>query len=238
MTKISIIGSGTVGTIIGSGFSEVGYSVTFYDIDQKKLDLLRSKGYSVTNDLKYIVLNTDVSFICVPTPLSEERSPRGYRKMNLSYIENVTKNISSLLKEKGNYHTLAIKSTVLPNTAEKLVIPILKNTIEQTDKKVGVCVNPEFLTEITGTWTKNEQFIKNFFNEDRYVIGEQYQNSESGDILEELYKEVNKYSGNKAPIERVSLSEAAWIKLMANAALACKISYFNDLFEAAKKFGI
>jgi UDPglucose 6-dehydrogenase len=156
--------------------------------------------------------------------------------MDISYIENVTNEIAKVLKEKDDYHTIVIKSTVLPTTAEKNVIPILKK--ENLDKKVDVCVNPEFLTEIAETWDSEKKFVKGFFNEDRYVIGEQIPNSRGGNLLEELYKQVNAYSGNNVPIERVNWREASWIKLVANARLADAISYFNDLFEPALRLGI
>jgi nucleotide sugar dehydrogenase len=234
--SISIIGSGVVGTIVGEGFSKIGYSVIFYDVDKKRIDFLSKKGYKTTLSLRYALTDSDISFISVPTPLSNLKSPHGYRKMDLSYIENVTKEIAKVLKEKDDYHTITIKSTVLPTTAEKVVIPILKR--EELDKKVDVCVNPEFLTEIAETWDSEKKFVKGFFNEDRHVIGEQTPNSRGGNLLEELYTQVNAYSGNNVPIERVSLKEASWTKLVANAALACKISYFNNLFEPAQKLGI
>lgn len=235
--KISIIGSGVVGTAVGRGFSELGYEVIFYDIDEKKIEKFRELGYFATTDLNIAILNSNVSFICVPTPLSEERTLHGYRKMNLKYVEEATKNIADVLKEKnGEYHTIAVKSTVLPDTAEKVIIPALEE--RKIKNRVGVCVNPEFLTEISETWTTENKFKKSFFNEDRYVIGEEEKNSRSGEILEKLYKKVNEHSGNNAPIERVSLREAAWIKLVANTCLATKISFFNDLFEHALKLGI
>jgi len=233
---ISILGSGVVGSTIGRGLIEVGYPVIFYDIDENRVDFLRSKGYKATSNLKEAILSSDISFICVPTPLSEDRSPHGYRKMDLSYIERISQQAAGILKDKQDYHTLAIKSTVLPTTAEKIVIPILSKA--GLEAKVEVCVNPEFLTEIASTWTDEKSFTKGFFNEDRYVIGERLPKSRGGDMLEELYINVNLYSGNKIPIERVSLREAAWIKLVANAALATKISYFNSLFEPAKSLGI
>ena len=234
--SISIIGSGVVGTIVGEGFSKVGYNVIFFDINKERIDFLRKKGYKATTSLEDALADSEISFISVPTPLSNFRSPHGYRKMDLSYVKNATEEIVKVLKEKNDYHTIAIKSTVLPTTAEEIVIPALKK--EELDKKVDVCVNPEFLTEIAETWDSEKKFAKGFFNEDRYVIGEQIQNSRGGNLLEELYTQVNSYSGNNIPIEKVSLREAAWIKLEANAALACKISFFNDLFEPALKLGI
>ena len=65
MEKISIIGSGWVGTIIGKGFSELGYEVIFYDIEDKNLP-------KFTKDINYAVADSSISFICVPTPTEEK----------------------------------------------------------------------------------------------------------------------------------------------------------------------
>jgi len=235
MEKISIIGSGVVGTIMGEGFSKVGFPVVFHDIDERKVNALIEKGYRATLNLEEAVLNSDISFICVPTPLSEKRSPHGYRKMDLSFVEKAVREVAKALTKKRELHVIVIKSTVLPTTVEEVVIPILN---EYKITNAEVCVNPEFLTEIARTWTNDEQFIKGFFNEDRYVIGEAHPNSKGGDILENIYKKVNEYSKKNTPIERVSWREAAWIKLVANCALASRISYFNNLFEAALKLNI
>ena len=140
-----------------------------------------------------------------------------------------------VLSKKENSHLVVIKITILPTTVEEVVNPILN---EKGVENVEICVNPEFLTEISRSWTNDEDFVRGFFNEDRYVIGEKHPNSNGGNILEKIYKKVNEYFGKDVPIERVSWREAAWIKLVSNCALACKISYFNNLFEAALMLGI
>ena len=235
MEKISIIGSGVVGTAIGEGFSKVGFPVIFHDIDEKKIDALKKNGYNATLNLEEAILNSDISFICVPTPLSENKSPNGYRKMDLRLLENVVRGMAEVLAKNKDFHLIVIKSTILPTTVEEIVLPILS---ERGIESVEVCVNPEFLTEIARSWTDSGEFVRGFFNEDRYVIGEKHPNSIGGNILENIYKKVNEYSGKNVPIERVSWREAAWIKLVSNCALACKISYFNNLFEAALMLGI
>jgi UDPglucose 6-dehydrogenase len=92
-------------------------------------------------------------------------------------------------------------------------------------------MNPEFLTEISGSWSEAEEGTKkDFFTEDRIVIGEY--NKKSGDILEELYKPLGK------PIFRTDLKTAETIKYASNCMLATKISYWNKIFLICKELGI
>ena len=92
-------------------------------------------------------------------------------------------------------------------------------------------MNPEFLTEISGSWSKAEEGTKkDFFTEDRIVIGEY--DKRSGDILEELYKPLGK------PIFRTDLKTAELIKYASNCMLATKISYWNEIYLICKELGI
>ena len=219
-TKISIIGSGWVGTIIGKGFMGLSDEVIFHDILDKNLP-------NFTKDVNYAVENTDISFICVPTPTNHDG-------IDLSYIKEATKSIGIALanKDKGGYHVVVVKSTVVPKTTEEVVIPILEKYSRKRvrDGEIGVCMNPEFLTEISGSWSKDKGYKKDFFTEDRIVIGEF--DKKSGDILEELYKPLNK------PIFRADLRTAEMIKYVSNCMLAMKISYWNEIFLICKELGI
>jgi len=91
-------------------------------------------------------------------------------------------------------------------------------------------MNPEFLTEIASTWSEEESAKRDFFSEDRIVIGEY--DKRSGDILEEIYKPLNK------PIFRTDLKTAEMIKYASNCMLATKISYWNELFLVCRELGI
>ena len=219
-TKISIIGSGWVGTTIGKGFMRLGNEVTFHDILDKDLP-------NFTKDVNYAVENSDISFICVPTPTNHDG-------IDLSCIKEATKSIGIALatKDKGGYHVVVVKSTVVPKTTEEVVIPILEKYSRKRvrDGEIGVCMNPEFLTEISGSWSKDKGDKKDFFTEDRIVIGEF--DKKSGDILEELYKTLNK------PIFRTDLRTAEMIKYASNCMLATKISYWNEIFLICRELGI
>ncbi len=217
--KISIIGSGWVGTAIGKGFTEMGYEVIFYDVVDKNLP-------NFTMDINYAMENSTVSFICVPTPTGENGG------IDLSYIKEASKNIGVALANKDGYHLLVVKSTVVPGTTEEVVIPILEEYSGKSaiEGEIGVCMNPEFLTEISESWSKDKGYKKDFFTEDRIVIGEY--DKKSGDALEELYKPLNK------PIFRTDLKTAELIKYASNGMLATKISYWNEIFLICKELGI
>jgi len=219
--KISIIGSGVVGKTMGFGFERLEHEVIFYDIDANVVKEL-SREHKATKDLT-AVKDTDISFICVPTPYI---SGLGF---DSSYIVSAIEGIAEALKSKDEYHVVVIKSTVIPTTTERVVIPIL-GKYKKVGKDIGICMNPEFLTEIADTWTNDEGYKKDFFTEDRIVIGEY--DKKSGDILESLYNPLNK------PIFRTDLKTAELIKYSSNCMLATKISYWNEIFLICEKLGI
>ena len=217
MERISIIGSGWVGTIIGKGLIELGNEVIFYDVVDKKLP-------NFTKDINYVVMNSSVSFICVPTPTVGE-------EIDLSCVKDVMESIGRALSEKRDYHVVVVKSTVVPKTTEEVVIPILeKYSGKKAGEDFGVCMNPEFLTEISGSWSKDKSTKKDFFSEDRIVIGEY--DKRSGDVLERIYKPLN------STIFRTDLKTAEMIKYVSNCMLAAKISYWNEIFLICEKLSI
>ncbi|MBK5190835.1 MAG: UDP-glucose/GDP-mannose dehydrogenase family protein [Methanosarcinales archaeon] len=216
--KISVIGSGWVGTAIGKGLAGMGYEVIFYDVVSKNLP-------NFTTDINSAIENSDVSFICVPTPTASDG-------IDLSYVKEASKNIGKALANKDGYHLVVVKSTVVPRTTEEVVIPILEEYSGKSAREgeIGVCTNPEFLTEISESWSKDKGYKKDFFTEDRIVIGEY--DKKSGDVFEELYKPLNK------PIFRTDLKTAELIKYASNCILATKISYWNEIFLICNELGV
>jgi len=218
MDKISVIGSGFVGEILGRGLMKLGNEVIFYDIEDKNLP-------NFTKDISYAVENSDISFICVPTPTNDKG------EIDLSYVKEASKNIGKALASLQKYHLVVVKSTVVPKTTENVVIPILeKYSSKKVSEGLGACMNPEFLTEIAGTWTEAKGFNRDFFTEDRIVIGEY--DKRSGDVLERIYKPLN------STIFRTDLKTAEMIKYVSNCMLAAKISYWNEIFLICEKLGI
>jgi UDPglucose 6-dehydrogenase len=216
MVKISIIGSGFVGKMIGRGFLDIGYDITYFDVVDKQLP-------NFTQDIFSAVQNTEISFVCVPTPTRDNG-------LDLSYLTDAVKNIGKALAQRRNYHTVVIKSTVVPMTTANIVLPLLEQYSLLKAGEFGLCMNPEFLTEIAGTWMDDEKYHRKFLDEDRIVIGEY--DKKSGDVLEQIYQPLKK------PIYRVSLQTAEMIKYASNCMLATKISYWNEIFLICSELGI
>ncbi|MEE9323211.1 MAG: UDP-glucose/GDP-mannose dehydrogenase family protein [Candidatus Aenigmarchaeota archaeon] len=235
--KISIIGTGYVGLSTGVGFAVKGNEVVCVDIDREKVEqvnkgnspiyepllddylkkVLKEGKFRATTDLKNAVENSEVSFISVGTPSKEDGS------IDLRFIEEVSRQIGEVLKGKKEYHVVVVKSTVVPETTEKVVIPNLeKSSGKKAGEDFGVCMNPEFL--------KEGKAMEDFLKPDRVVIGET--DRRSGDVIEKLY-------GNfKAPALRTNLKTAEMIKYASNALLATKISFTNEVGNICKKLGI
>lgn len=224
MVRISILGSGWVGAIIGRGLKDLGNDVVFYDVASEKIRKLKESGLNVTGELGEAVNASDISFICVPTPAE-------HGKIDLSYIKSITESLGRSLKNKGDYHIVVVKSTVVPTTTEKTIIPLLEeNSGKKVGRDFGVCVNPEFLTEIHGSWTDNASYARDFFHEEKVVIGEF--DKRSGDEVQKLYEPL------KVPIIRTNLKTAEMIKYACNCALASRISYWNEIYYICQRLGI
>ncbi len=214
--KIAIIGSGIVGKGTGAGFQQLGHDVVYYDINPDKLKELRN--CQTTEKLEEAINYANMSFICVPTPYKNG--------IDLSYLREAIANIAEILKDKKDWHLVVIKSTVIPLTCDNVVKPIL----DTCGKPYGLCMNPEFLTEISTTWTDDVKFKRDFWCKERIVIGEK--DKRSGDMLASLYQPLN------APIFRVDLKTAEMTKYATNMMLATKISYWNEIFLVCKELNI
>nr|MDO8063403.1 nucleotide sugar dehydrogenase [Candidatus Freyrarchaeum guaymaensis] len=212
--RIAIIGSGVVGRATGLGFRKHGNNVTFYDIDEEKREALRKEGCSVAESVEEAVSGSDVSFVCVQTPFNNG--------VDLTYLRDAVVSVAKALDGRS-YHVVAIRSTVPPSTTRRIVVPLL---CEYSGLKVGVdfgvCFNPEFLREASA--------LQDFLRPSRVVIGEV--DRKAGDMLEELYKPF------EAPIIRTSPDAAEMIKYVANAFLATKISFFNEVYLLCVELGL
>ena len=224
MARISIIGSGTVGSAVGGGLIGLGNEVIFFDIDERRVRWLRGIGLDATDDLGHAVRESEISFICVPTPTGEGG-------IDLSHVRAAIEGLALALRAKRGYHLVAIKSTVVPTTTERVLIPMLRELSgKEPGPEVGVCVNPEFMTEIHRSWTDEGSFARDFYSEERIVIGEL--DKRSGDALQALYEPLG------APIIRTDLRTAEMIKYACNCALASRISYWNEIYYICERLGI
>jgi GDP-mannose 6-dehydrogenase len=235
--KISIFGLGYVGTVSAGCFAHDDNLVVGVDPVPAKVDLI-NRGQSpiveaeigeivaaavkagrlkATHDATTAVRDTDVSFVCVGTP----SQPNG--NLDLRYIRRICEQIGEALKTKTGRHTVVIRSTILPGTMRKVVVPTLEEfSGKKAGKDFGVSSNPEFLREGSA--------VKDFRCPPKTVIGEL--DKESGDLLVELYAKIN------APLIRTDLQTAEMIKYVDNCWHALKIGFANEIGNLCKSFDI
>lgn len=226
--KISIFGLGYVGAVSIGCLAREGHTVIGVDPVKTKVDLINDgktpviekdigelisngarKGLiRATQDSALAVMKTDVSLVCVGTPSLKNGN------LDLSYVRSVCLEIGSILKRKKSFHVVTIRSTMLPGSMQKVVIPALEESSgKKADKDFGVCVNPEFLREGSAVY--------DFFNPPKTVIGED--NPASGDAVASLYKHLN------APLIRVGISTAEMVKYTDNVWHALKVVFANEI---------
>ena len=236
MAKISIIGTGYVGLISGACFSEIGHNVICVDLDEDKVKNINSKkppiheaglqeildknvGVSLfaTNDLHDAVLNSDYTFIAVGTPYNGDY-------IDLTFIEESVKQIGLALKDKLSYHTVVVKSTVIPKTTSEIVKPLIeKYSQKSVGADIGLVMNPEFLREGVA--------INDFMNPDRVVIGgyDEY----SSNLVKSLY---DFYFDTDYILTDTTTAEM--IKYSANSLLATLISFSNEIGNLCATIGV
>ena len=235
--RISIFGFGYVGAVCAACLSDAGHEVIGVDVSAIKVDLTnRGKAPVVepgleailekqvglgrlraTSDTEDAIRSTDLTMICVGTPSRKNGS------LDLRYIKKVCQGIGAALAKKATYHTVVVRSTVLPGTVRKHVIPLLE---ESSGKKAGVdfgvAINPEFLRESTA--------IKDYLEPPMTVIGEF--DERSGDALASLY------ATYPAPLIRRSIEIAEMVKYSCNAWHAVKVTFANEIGAIAKAAGV
>ncbi len=234
--KISVIGTGYVGLVSGTCFAEMGNSVICVDIDEKKVDSLKKgvvpiyeprlekmvlenykKGtLNFTTNIIEALDNSNICFIAVGTPMGEDGSA------DLQYVLAVAKSIGENMK----HHTFVVdKSTVPVGTADK-VRETIQNELDKrgSDLTFDVISNPEFL--------KEGDAINDFMKPDRVVIGAN--SSEAVDIMRELYAP---FTRSHDRFIAMDVRSAEMTKYTANAMLATKISFMNEIANICERVG-
>lgn len=234
--KLSVVGTGYVGLVSGTCFAEMGNNVICVDNNQDKLKKLKEgiitiyepgleilfhrniekKRLSFTDDLKFAVQNSEVIFLCLPTPQDEDGSA------DLKYVFNVANDIGKILSEDGdkNFKIIVNKSTVPVGTSKAVTEILLKYGIKNFD----VVSNPEFLREGFA--------VDDFMKPDRIVIGSN--NKKSFEIMRVLYEPFVR-QGN--PILEMNPESSEVTKYAANSYLAMRITYMNELANFCEKVG-
>ena len=234
--RLSIVGTGYVGLVSGVGMAEVGHDVICVDTDQNKVDLI-NQGVSpifevgldallkknvgsrltATTDLRSAVIGTDVTLIAVGTPFNGVQ-------IDLTYVREAARQIGEVLADKAGYHTVVVKSTVVPGTTTNVVLPALEKASGKTaGDDFGVGMNPEFLAEGAA--------VVDFMSPDRIVVGGI--DDRSRDALAELYA-----SFPDATIIRTDTTTAEMIKYAANSLLATMISFSNEIGNLCASVGV
>ena len=229
--KIAVIGSGYVGLVVGACFAETGNRVICADVDQGKIDLLNSGGVpiyepglaemiqknttreriSFTTDVGQAVKDSTVIFIAVGTPPGEDGSA------DLKYVLAAAKSIGENM---DGYRLIVDKSTVPVGTARKVTDAIRAVTEHDFD----VVSNPEFLKEGTA--------LDDFMKPDRVVIGAD--NAAAAELMKELYAPFVR-TGN--PLITMDPESAEVTKYAANALLATRISFMNEIAQICDRVG-
>ena len=234
--KITIVGTGYVGLVTGTCFAEVGIDVICVDIDIKKIENLK-KGISpiyepgldgmiarnvekdrlhFSTDLPSCVNESDVIFIAVGTPPDEDGSA------DLKYVLDVARTVGKHM----NQHILIVTKSTVPVGTAKKVRQAIQDELNQRSLNIefDVASNPEFL--------KEGDAINDFMKPDRIVVG--VESEKAQEIMSRLYKP---FTLNGQPVIFMDVPSAEMTKYAANAMLATKISFINDIANLCEIIG-
>ena len=229
--KVCVVGTGYVGLVTGTCLAEIGNTVCCVDINQAKIDMLnrgevpiyepgleeliesntREERLSFSTDLKTAVEEADICFIAVGTPQDDEGAA------DLSAVYAVAKNIAQNM---NGYKVVVSKSTVPVGTGEEVKAIVA----EHTTHPFSVVSNPEFL--------KQGNAVEDFLKPDRIVIGAE--DPRAAQLMQELYSPFMR-TGN--PILMMDLRSSEMTKYVANAFLATKISFINEMANICEAVG-
>ncbi|PYU29990.1 MAG: GDP-mannose dehydrogenase [Acidobacteria bacterium] len=235
--RLSVFGLGYVGSVTAACMASLGHHVIGVDINplktetlsvgrspvlEARMDELVADAYQVgrlsaTSDAHDAIRESELSFVCVATPSLRNG------KLDLSSLIRVCREIGQALRHKSAFHTIVVRSTVLPGTADSLVVPTLQAaSCKQLGADFTVCMNPEFMREGSAVF--------DFFNPPFVVIGSVRQ--EHARPLRELY------SFAPGEIFETSLTAAEMVKYACNAFHAVKISFANEIGTLCQYLGL
>ena len=233
---IAVIGTGYVGLVAGTCFAESGNNVVCVDIDEKKIENLKQGHIPIyepgleelvkrnmqesrlkfSTDITEAIHESLIIFIAVGTPPSEDGSA------DLTHVLNVARTVGKCM---NRFKIVVTKSTVPVGTCKKVKAAIQEElAARQFDVEFDVVSNPEFLKEGAA--------IEDFMKPDRVVIGTD--NVRTAEIMKELYAP---FVRTEKPILVMDNASAEMTKYAANALLATKISFMNEIANLCEKVG-
>jgi GDP-mannose 6-dehydrogenase len=235
--KISVFGMGYVGSVTAACLADQRHEVIGVDVNPAKVGLINSgqtpviepklgdllreavadKRLRATTDSAEAVAASELSLVCVGTP--SMRSGR----LDLGGVEKVSEEMGRALKAKKTFHTIAMRSTILPGTIDTLVIPALER---ESGKKAGtgfaVCYNPEFMREGTA--------VADYYSPPFTVIGAH--DAKHAQAVATVYANIDR------PVIHTDVRTAEMLKYICNAYHALKITFANEVGTLAKAMGV
>jgi UDPglucose 6-dehydrogenase len=235
INNVSVIGLGKLGATMAGCLASRGFNVIGVDVSSKAVEAINAGRTPVqetgldemigkykdrirgTLSHEDAILNSDLSFVIVPTP-SDERGA-----FSIQYAAYAFEAIGKALAKRNDYHTVVLTSTVLPGSTRYSLLPILeKFSGKKCGKDFGLCYSPEFIA--LGT------VIRDYLNPDFYLVGEF--DERSGAALESVNARV---ALNQAPSKRMSIENAELAKISVNSFVTLKISYANMLADLCER---
>lgn len=238
VNTVSVIGLGKLGQPIALTYAHRGFHVIGVDIDPMKVTALEQRRFSIidnlssaiiedipkrtsfefTGDISYAVQNSDMTIIMVNTPKTI------HDPLSLEYVLPACESIGEALRDKGNYHTVVLSSTVMPGTTEGVVLETLERASgKECGKDFGLCYVPEFLALGSA--------ISNLLRPDFLLIGEW--DDRSGNVVLEALLHLCQ---NNPPVVRTSLVNAELTKLAHNCFLITKVCFANHWAQICEAF--
>ncbi len=237
MSSVSVFGLGYVGCVSSACFAREGHTVIGVDVNPTKVALVNSGRSTIveegiaelvtnvvasgrlraTTNVAEAVHATEISLVCVGTPSAANGS------LDLSYVERVCFEIGEALRDKEGFHTIVIRSTVLPGTVHGVATPALeRGSGKKAGVGFGVCSNPEFLREGTS--------IKDFFDPPFTLIGAD--STQAANAVSGLY------AGLEAPVHVVAVRVAEMVKYACNCYHGLKVGFANEIGNICKALDV
>ena len=234
--SISIFGLGYVGCVSLGCLAKNGFQVIGVDVNKTKVHLInqglptiiekdidtiikeqhKAGKIRATQDYYQAVMDSDMSIICVGTPLGEDGN------LNLEYIYQTAKQIGEVLDNKNTFHIIVIRSTVVPGTNQRVSEIISEISGKKVNIDFAVVSNPEFLREGTA--------VQDYYNPPFTLIGTD--NDKAAEVMKQIYEKVN------GEFIRTEIKIAELIKYVNNSFHALKVTFANEVGTICKKLDI
>ena len=237
MSSVSVFGLGYVGCVSSACLAREGHTVIGVDVNATKVALVNSGRSTIveegiaelvtqmvasgrlraTTSVSEAVHATDISLVCVGTPSASNGA------LDLSYVERVCQEIGEAIRTKASFHTIVIRSTVLPGTVHGVATPAIeRGSGKKAGVDFGVCSNPEFLREGTS--------IKDFLDPPFTLIGAD--TDQAADAVKLLY------AGLEAPVHVVAVRVAEMVKYACNCFHGLKVGFANEIGNICKALDV